>query len=124
MARGEEFVLSFVHSVNKRPVYETFRVEDDHLVIVASRFESFGAGMPESSTEEGTIQVDRDGWLLWTVNRPVPEVKVFVGWVAHHTLHLKGHRFLLTDWVDPGTALSLRVRKASYYELWKGRCVQ
>ena len=47
---GEEFVLSFVHSVNKRPVYDTLRAEGDHLVIVKSRFDSFGAGMPEAST--------------------------------------------------------------------------
>jgi hypothetical protein len=122
MTRGEEFTLSFVHSVNKRPVYDTFRVEDDQLVIVTSRFDSFGAGMPESSTEQGTIHVDRDGWLQWTINRPVPEIRFFVGWVAQHTLHLKGQKFLLTDWVDPGTSLSVRTRKASWYEIWKGRC--
>jgi hypothetical protein len=27
MAEGEEFVLSFIHSVNKRPVYDTIRVD-------------------------------------------------------------------------------------------------
>jgi hypothetical protein len=122
MTRGEEFALSFVHSVNKRPVYDTFRVEDDHLVVVASRFDSFGAGMPDSPTKEGTIRVDRDGWLQWTINRPVPEIRFFVGWVAQHTLYLKGQTFLLTDRVEPGTSLSIRVRKASWYEVWKGRC--
>ena len=30
---GEEFVISFVHSVNRRPVHDTLRVEADHLVI-------------------------------------------------------------------------------------------
>jgi len=48
--RGEEFVLSFIHSVNKRPVYDTLRIEGDHLLIVKSRYDSFGAGMPETST--------------------------------------------------------------------------
>jgi hypothetical protein len=124
MVRGEEFVLSFIHSVNKRPVYDTFRVEDDHLVVMTSRFDAFGAGMPESSTDEGTLQVDRNGWLVWTVNRPVPEVTIFVGWVADHTLHVKGRGFLLRDRVDPGTALSIRVRKASFFEVWKGMCVR
>ena len=120
---GEEFVLSFVHSVNKRPVYDTLRAEADHLVIVGSRFDSFGAGMPEASTPEGTLAVAPDGWLEWTVNRPVPEVTIRVGRVADHTLHLKGREIRLSDLSEPGSALTFRVRKARWLDLMKGRCI-
>jgi hypothetical protein len=119
---GEEFVLSFVHSVNRRPVYDTLRAETDHLVIVGSRFDAFGAGMPESSTPEGTLSVATDGWLEWTVNRPVPEVTVRVGRVANHTLHFEGRKIRLSDLAAPGSALTLRVRKARMIDLMKGRC--
>ncbi|MGE5256602.1 MAG: DUF1850 domain-containing protein [Hyphomicrobiales bacterium] len=119
---GEEFVLSFVHSVNRRPVYDTLRAEDDHLVIVGSRFDAFGAGMPESSTPEGTLAVAPDGWLEWTVNRPVPDVTVRVGRVANHTLHFEGREIRLSDLAEPGSALTLRVRKARMIDLMKGRC--
>ena len=118
---GEEFVLSFVHSVNRRPVYDTLRTEADHLVIVKSRFDSFGAGMPESTTSEGTLTVARDGWLEWVVNRPVPDVTVRVGRVADHTLHLKGREIRLSDLSEPGSALTMRVRKAPMLDLLKGR---
>jgi hypothetical protein len=121
---GEEFLLSFIHSVNKRPVYETLRVAGNHLLIVKSRYDSFGAGMPEASTQEGSLRVDRDGWLEWTVNREVPEIKFFVGWVANHTLCLKGRETILANIVEPGTSLSIRVQKVSYFELWRGRCPQ
>jgi len=40
MAESEEFILSFIHSVNKRPVYDTLKVEGDHLLIVKSRYDS------------------------------------------------------------------------------------
>jgi hypothetical protein len=120
---GEDFVLSFVHSVNRRPVYDTFRVEGDHLVIVKSRFDAFGAGMPEVSTSEGTLAVAPDGWLEWTVNRPVPEVTVRVGRVADHTLHLKDREIRLSDLSEPGSALTFRVRKARWLDLMKGRCI-
>jgi hypothetical protein len=119
---GEEFVLSFIHSVNRRPVYDTLRVEVDHLVIVKSRFDSFGAGMPEASTEEGTLTIGKDGWLEWTVNRHVPEITVRVGRIADHTLHLKGREVRLTDLAVPGSALTLRIRKAPMLDLIKGRC--
>jgi hypothetical protein len=124
MDEGEEFVLSFIHSVNKRPVYDTIRVEGNHLLIVKSRFDSFGAGMPETSTDTMKLQLGKDGWLEWVVNRPAPEVTFFVGWVANHSLRIKGRDIPFIDLVEPGTLLSLRVRKASRYEMWKGGCIR
>ncbi len=120
---GELFVLAFTHSVNRRPVYDTLRAESDHMVIVGSRFDAFGAGMPESSTAEGTLEVAEDGWLQWTVNRPVPEIVVRVGRVADHFLRLKGRDIRLADLAPPGTALNLRVRRAAMVERMKGRCI-
>lgn len=120
---GEEFVLSFVHSVNRRPVYDTFRAEADHLVIVKSRFDAFGAGMPEASTQDGTLSIADDGWLEWTVNRPAPEVTVRVGRSADHTLHGKGRSLRLSDLAEPGRALTLRIRKASWFDLMKAGCI-
>jgi hypothetical protein len=120
---GEEFVLSFVHSVNKRPVYDTLRAEADHLVIVRSRFDSFGAGMPEASTPEGMLTIAKDGWLEWTVNRPVPEITIRVGWVANHTLHIKDQEIRLADLSEPGQPLTMRVRKIRVFDLLKGRCI-
>jgi hypothetical protein len=119
---GEEFVLSFVHSVNRRPVYDTVRVEADHLVIAKSRFDAFGAGMPEASTQDGKLTVTEDGRLEWTVNRPTPEITVRVGWVADHTVHYKGRDVRLSDLAEPGSALTLRVRKLRRLDLMKGRC--
>jgi hypothetical protein len=120
---GEELVISFVHSVNKRPVYDTLRAEADHLVIVRSRFDSFGAGMPEASTPEGTLTIGGDGWLEWTVNRPVPEITIRVGWVADHTLLIKDREIRLADLAEPGQPLTMRVRKIRLFDLLKGRCI-
>ena len=121
---GEEFILSFVHSVNRRPVYDTLRVESDHLVIVKSRFDSFGAGMPDMTTPEGTLTVVENGWLEWTVNRPTPEITVRVGRVADHTVHCKGRVIHLSDLAEPGSALTLRVRKSRWIDFMKNRCIQ
>ncbi len=113
MQSGEEFTISFIHSVNRRPVYDTLRVEGDHLVIVRSRYDSFGAGMPESSTGEGTLSIAKDGWLVWTVNRSVPEVTVRVGWTAEHMLHIRDRKIRLAELAEPGSALTMRVQKIS-----------
>jgi len=124
MQAGEEFTISFIHSVNLRPVYDTLRVEGDHLVIVRSRYDSFGAGMPESSTGEGTLSIAKDGWLEWTVNRPVPDVTVRVGWTAEHTLHIRDRKIRLAELAEPGSALTMRVRNISMIDYLKGRSVK
>jgi hypothetical protein len=120
---GEEFVLSYVHSVNKRPVYDTLRAEADHLVIVGSRFDSFGAGMPEASTQDGTLTVSKGSLLEWSVNRAVPDITVRVGWVAEHTLHVKGREIRLADLAEPGKPLTMRVRKIRMLDLIESRCI-
>jgi hypothetical protein len=124
MRSGEEFVLSFTHSVNRRPVYDTIRVARDHVIVVKSRYDAFGAGMPEHSTAEGTFRVAEDGWIEWTINRPMPEVVVRVGRVANHTLHLKGRKIPLASLAVPGTAVALRARVYSEFDLWKARCLR
>jgi len=124
MRAAEEFVLSFTHSVNRRPVYDTIRVARDHVVVVKSRYDAFGAGMPEHSTAEGTFRVAADGWIEWTINRPMPEVVVRVGRVANHTLHLKDREIPLASLVTPGTAVALRSRTYSEFGLWKERCLR
>lgn len=124
MRADEEFVLSFTHSVNRRPVYDTIRVARDHVVVVKSRYDAFGAGMPEHSTAEGTFRVAKDGWIEWTINRPMPEVVVRVGRVANHTLHLKGREIPLASLAPPGTAVALRSRTYSEFDIWKARCLR
>jgi hypothetical protein len=119
LSPGEEFVLRFTHSVNQRPVFETLRADDDHLVIVKSRFDSFGAGMPDISNGGGTLALREDGWLEWTVNRRVPEVTVRVGRTANHTLHLKGGTVPLARLAEPGSALSLRACRISAFSAMK-----
>lgn len=122
MAEREEFVIAFTHSVNRRPVYDTLRVEGGRLVIVRSRFDAFGAGMPDASTSEGTLRVLEDGWLEYTVNRPVPEVTVRVGRVADHRLKLKHRDIPLSGLAPPGSPLSFRVGNARAFDVVKGRC--
>ncbi len=120
MQPGEELVLAYIHSVNRRPVYDTLRAEGDHLVIVGSRFDSFGAGMPDGS--DGQLSVAPDGWLVYRVERPTPEVVVRVGRVAEHSLRLKGQELALTQLAPPGSPLRLQVTRVGIVNLIKDRC--
>jgi hypothetical protein len=123
MTDGEEWMISYTHSVNRRPVYDFLRIEGSGLRIVRSRFDAFGAGMPDMSTPENPLRIAPDGWLEYTVNRLVPDITIFVGRVAGHVLHLKGREIPFTSLAKPGTALRFSVEKRSLYQTWKGDCV-
>ena len=122
MTDGEEWMISYTHSVNRRPVYDYLRIEGKGLRIVRSRYDAFGAGMPETSTPENPLRVGPDGWVEYTVNRPVPDVTIFVGRVAGHVLHLKGRETFFTSLAEPGMALRFSVEKRSLYQTFKGAC--
>jgi hypothetical protein len=113
----EEFEICFIHSVNQRPVCDRLRVEGDHLLILGSRFDSFGAGMPDGSTGEGVLRRLSNGWLEWKVHRPVSQVILRVGRTAQHRLVVKGKEIPLSQLARPGQALSLRPGRACLWEI-------
>jgi hypothetical protein len=123
MSDGEEWMISYIHSVNRRHVYDDLRIEGEGLRIVRSRFDAFGAGMPETSTPENPLRVGPDGWLEYTVNRQVPDITIFVGRVAGHVLHIKGREIPFASLAEPGTALRFSVGRRSLYQTFKGECV-
>lgn len=119
LGEADGFQICFVHSVNRRPVCDTLRVRGGELVIASSRFDSFGAGMPDGSTQEGVLRRLSDGWLEWRVERAVPELTLRVGRTAEHRLLLKGREVALVELADPGRALSLRPGHFSIWEILK-----
>jgi hypothetical protein len=123
MTESEEWMISYTHSVNRRPVEDFLRIEGSGLRILRSVFDAFGAGIPETSTAENPLRFLADGRLEYTVNRPVADVTVFVGRVAGHVLHLKGREIPFTTLAEPGMALRFFVEKRSLYQTFKGECL-
>lgn len=123
MTDQEEWMISYTHSVNRRPVQDFLRIEGKGLLILRSVFDAFGAGIPETSTPENPLRFLADGRLEYTVNRPVEDVAIFVGRVAGHVLHLKGREIPFTTLAEPGMALRFSVEKRSLYQIFKGACL-
>ena len=85
---GGEFAIEFIHSVNQRPVRETFRIENHLIRPVAVRFSSFGAGM-QSDLDEGQ-KLGRDGEYLVIsgYKASYKELNYIVGTVSDHLLFI------------------------------------
>lgn len=69
--------LSWVHSIELSRWTETYRPAEDGLLLVSTRFKTYGAGMP---LDEGTVRHE-DGWIVIDdINRPLDAIR----WVNSH----------------------------------------
>ena len=58
---GAQFSLAWRHSVEQEDWIETFAVRDGAIVLVATRFKTFGAGVPAQVGRSTTLE---NGWVL------------------------------------------------------------
>jgi len=116
---GEEFVLSYTHSVNKRPVYDTVICDSDQLIVVRSRLDSFGAGMPYGSEDCKNLTKDDPLWIVCEVDYRVREIALFVGFTADHKNIIRGKEIRFLDLVQPGTSLTIRSLTLPLYSFLK-----
>ncbi len=83
-----KFVLTFVHSVEKTPVYEFYEISKDGLLhLYMAKYSSMGAGLTFQT--EGRFVV-KDGFFEVEISRKFKEISLRVS-------HLDGHGLLFKD---------------------------
>ncbi|MFE1169345.1 DUF1850 domain-containing protein [Nocardiopsis sp. NPDC058789] len=79
LAEGEQFTVSYVHSIDHLPIEENIEVRDGELVADSTRLRQFGAGMGQIPGQ-GTGRADGEWWVIEDMNRHVgPELAIRVG---------------------------------------------
>ena len=115
----KEFYISFIHSVNRTPVNEYYRIEDNKFFVYKTTFYSFGAGMPDGSenpnahmkfNENGLVEIDN-------IDRELKEFTYMVGTYANHTLHAVSKSFKLEKYVEPQEPALFKIRRVSIYHI-------
>lgn len=102
-ARGSQFAVSFIHSVNKSPVTEYYRIEEGQIYLESLRYYTFGAGMPTEPEQEQTMRFEADGSIIIEgFDRPMPRLVYNIGRVANHTLHWQDNAIPLNTLDAPG----------------------
>ncbi len=114
----EEFYISFIHSVNRTPVNEYYRIENCRFLVYKTTFYSYGAGMPDGSDNpdahikfvDGKVEIDN-------INRILSEFTVLVGTLADHTLHGSNTNFELDKYVEPQNQALFKIKRVSIYDI-------
>ncbi len=95
---GTEFSVEFIHSVNKSPVKDVFRVTDGKIVADRTIYSAFGAGVQTEIEDGQTLEFDENGNMVVSgFDIVFPRVNYLVGTVSDHILEIQGESISLRD---------------------------
>ena len=97
LEEGGEFTIEFIHSVNKSPVRELYRIEDGKIHPFAVRFYTFGAGMYSVLEEGQTFEWDGDAMVISGFTVSYRELYYIVGTLYDHLLEINGETVNLRE---------------------------
>lgn len=107
---GMPVVIRFIHSVQKTPVEENLRVDEDvsGFVLDSTRYQSFGVGLPFLASE-GEFRAEGDHFVLGGMERRFPRLSLRTGVGTELTLVLDGTEERLFEKLPPGSRVDLAV---------------
>ena len=110
------FEISFTHSVNRGRVVDIYSIEGSTLVLRATRFSSYGAGMPDPTGSQTFVQKD-DYYELGGIDMPLESLTMQTGVIADHHLAANGQEHIFNELVPSQTRLTLRAEQKSAAQL-------
>lgn len=116
LAQGEEFSVSYTHSVNKSEVDEVYRLSGEDILLTRLIYGTFGAGMTTDYTAEGgkSFYLNDEGRMVIEGYDIVTTNMVYnVAVIADHVLHIKGREIHLNTIAQPKQALRFELRRLS-----------
>ncbi len=88
---GGEFSVTFVHSVNKTPVTDVYRVRGRGIFVIRTVYYSFGAGVQSEIQDGQTLEYGEDGSMTVSgFDRRMDKLSYIVGTVSDHVLEIGG----------------------------------
>ncbi|NLO99698.1 MAG: DUF1850 domain-containing protein [Clostridiaceae bacterium] len=96
--KGNEFSITFVHSVNKSPVTDVYEIRNGKIYVVRTIYYSFGAGVQTEIEEGQTLEYGEDGSMIVSgFYRPMDNLSYIVGTVSDHILEINGSSIKLRE---------------------------
>lgn len=107
---GEEFSVSFIHSVNITEVTDCYFADGGYIVCDKCIYSSFGAGMPTEWEEGWQVSYEGDKITLSGLDIRQKEVTYIVGTVYDHILHINGEDVVLNELCGKNAEITLKIK--------------
>ncbi len=87
MEEGERFSVSFVHSVNRRPLYDIYEIHDGKIFVEECKYAAFGAGVQTELNPGETMSYTDDGYILITgIHQDRSNMRYTIAGISDHML--------------------------------------
>lgn len=97
---GDEFSVTFIHSVNQYPLTDVYQIRDHKIYVVRTIYNNFGAGVQtEARGWAMTLTYDENlgRWSFSGFDKEMPYLSYIVGTVSDHTLTIHGKEISLRE---------------------------
>jgi hypothetical protein len=116
VAAGEAFSIAFVHSVEKSPVVDYFRIDDAfRMVLYETAFRSLNTGLPASISEGQKFSRKGEEFRLSITQGVLPDIQLWVDEKYEGVLEIGGRKLSLAAMAG-NTLLIVKVRSISFWE--------
>ena len=110
VAPGDEFEISYTHSVARTTVLEKFRVRPDRKIVVFETvYQDFGAGLPSELDEGAQVEVGPGGVRITGMERVMSSIPLRVGSIARHQIAFGSDVVDLISLVESGERVDIAV---------------
>lgn len=101
------FDLSFIHSVSRTPVIDSYRLEDGQILQTREVFVAHGAGLPSIANDmDATGWRHEDGRFILDLNRLTGPIPLRIQAEFKNTLTIDGADLFLADLGHPALTLA------------------
>lgn len=108
--QGFEFSVEFIHSVNKTPVKDTYRIENGKIRAYSTTYRSFGAGVQTQLEDGQKMTVDDNGNMVITgYDITYDPLRYIVSAAYDHILFIDGKEISLRETCGENTKIVFEV---------------
>ncbi|WP_313346710.1 DUF1850 domain-containing protein [Sedimentibacter sp.] len=104
------FHISFLHSVNRTPVNEFYKIDKNKFIVYKTTFYSYGAGMEGGTLKDGVVEIN-------DIDRELKEFTYMVGTYADHTLYSDNISFKLEKFIEHQQPAVFQIKRCSIFNI-------
>ncbi|MGB9818909.1 MAG: DUF1850 domain-containing protein [Thermovenabulum sp.] len=110
-AFNDSFSIIFIHSSEKQPWENIFKVDKDLIVLKTMKVAAIGPGVP-SNAEEGWIVKIKDGFIIYdNINKKYKYLDLKVSEISPHYLKIGNKKYNLVKMFQDNECIRIRAKK-------------
>lgn len=113
ISKEMSFSVKYIHSVERTPVWETYSLNQDEIILEETIFQSFGAGLPATSPYD--FDIVEEGFRLYNINQKMTNLVYRTGAVrANHELLIGDKSYPFLEFSEPREGVKFETQNMAY----------